>query len=114
MFAPAGTDEEARFLASSGREAFASLRRGMPTTLPPPSREYEKDVVPYGQLPLAEVTSIAMVGSRETVRDGLHAFIEGTAADEIMIVSHIFDHAKRVRSYEIAADLRAELSQAGG
>jgi luciferase family oxidoreductase group 1 len=110
----AGTDEEARFLASSGREAFASLRRGMPTTLPPPSREYEKDVVPYGQRPLAEVTSIAMVGSRETVRDGLHAFIEGTAADEIMIVSHIFDHAKRVRSYEIAADVRAELSQAGG
>jgi hypothetical protein len=48
------------------------------------------------------------------VRDGLHAFIEGTAADEIMIVSHIFDHAKRVRSYEIAADVRAELSQAGG
>jgi alkanesulfonate monooxygenase SsuD/methylene tetrahydromethanopterin reductase-like flavin-dependent oxidoreductase (luciferase family) len=55
-----------------------------------------------------------MVGSRGTVRDGLHAFIEGTAADEIMIVSHIFDHAKRVRSYEIAADVRAELSQAGG
>jgi luciferase family oxidoreductase group 1 len=109
----AETDEEARFLASSGREAFASLRRGMPTTLPPPSREYEKDVVPFGQLPLAEVTSIAMVGSRETVRDGLHAFIEGTAADEIMIVSHIFDHAKRVRSYEIAADVRVELSQAG-
>ena len=97
----AGTDEEARFLASSGREAFASLRRGMPTTLPPPSRAFEKDVVPFGQLPLADVTSIAMVGSPSTVREGLREFVSQTAADEIMIVSHIYDHASRIRSYEL-------------
>ena len=101
----AETDDEARFLASSGREAFASLRRGMPTTLPPPSREFEKDVVPFGQLPLTEATSIAMVGSPATVEQGLRAFISQTAADEIMIVSHIYDHAKRVRSYEITRSL---------
>ena len=79
----APTDEEARFLASSGREAFANLRRGMPTTLPPPSREFEpfdrargeKDVAPFGQLRLAEATSISMVGSPATVREGLRAFI---------------------------------------
>jgi luciferase family oxidoreductase group 1 len=40
----ADTDEEARFLATSGRQAFANLRRGMPTTLPPPNREFEKEV----------------------------------------------------------------------
>ena len=102
----AETDEEARYLASSGREAFASLRRGTPTTLPPPSKAFEKDVVPFGQLPLQEVTSIAMVGSPSTVREGLRTFIARTGADEIMIVSHIYDHASRVRSYEIAADVR--------
>jgi luciferase family oxidoreductase group 1 len=101
----ADTDDEARFLTSSGREAFANLRRGMPTTLPPPSREFEKDVVPFGQLPLTEATSIAMVGSPSTVQQGLREFATQTAADEIMIVSHIYDHAKRVRSYEIAASL---------
>ena len=101
----ADTEEEARFLASSGREAFANLRRGMPTTLPPQSKVFEKDVVPFGQLPLAEVTSIAMVGSPPTVRDGLREFTSQTAADEIMIVSHIYDHEKRVRSYEIASSL---------
>ena len=97
----APTDEEGRFLASSGREAFANLRRGMPTTLPPPSREFEKDVVPFGQLPIEEVTSVSMVGSPATVREGLRQFISRTAADEIMIVSHIYEHAKRLRSYEI-------------
>ena len=101
----AETDDEARFLASSGRQAFANLRRGMPSTLPPPSVEYEKEVVPYGRLPLAEVTSIAMVGSPATVREGIDAFVAQTAADELMVVSHIFDHAARVRSYEILAQL---------
>ena len=33
----------------------------------------------------------------------LRAFIERTGADELMITSQIFDHAARLRSYEIAA-----------
>jgi luciferase family oxidoreductase group 1 len=103
----AGTDDEARFLASSGRQAFASLRRGMPTTLPPPSVEWEKDVVAFGRIPLEEVTSVSMVGSPETVREGLESFIARTKPDEIMIVSHVYDHEARVRSYEIAARLMA-------
>jgi luciferase family oxidoreductase group 1 len=100
----ADTDDEARFLASSGREAFASLRRGVPIQLPPPSREYEKDVRPFGSVPLREVTSIAFVGAPETVRDGLRRFVADTSPDELMVVSHIYDHAARVRSYEILAD----------
>jgi luciferase family oxidoreductase group 1 len=105
----AATDAEARFLASSGREAFASLRRGMPIALPPPSREFEKDVVPFGQIPLTEVTSIAMVGSPSTVADGLRHFVAQTSADELMIVSHIYDHEKRLESYRIAAEARHTL-----
>ena len=40
----AGTDDEARFLASSGRQSFASLRSGHPIRLPPPSKEWERDL----------------------------------------------------------------------
>jgi luciferase family oxidoreductase group 1 len=101
----ADTDAEARFLASSGREAFARLRLGMPIKLPPPSRQFEKDVVPFGQLPIEEVTSIAMVGSPATVEQGLRSFVEMTKADELIIVAHIYDHAARVRSYELVAQL---------
>jgi luciferase family oxidoreductase group 1 len=101
----AESDEEARFLATSGRQAFANLRRGMPSTLPPPNRDFEKDVVPYGRIPLGEMTSVAMVGSPATVREGLEAFVAQTAADELMVVSHIYDHAARVRSYELLAGL---------
>jgi luciferase family oxidoreductase group 1 len=101
----ADTDDEARFLATSGRQAFANLRRGMPSTLPPPSREYEKDVVAYGGVPVEEVTSIAFVGSSVTIRQGLETFVAQTAADEITAVSHIYDHQARVRSYEILASV---------
>ena len=107
----AATDDEARFLASSGREAFASLRRGMPIALPPPSREFEKDVQPYGSLPLHEVTSIAMVGAPATVEAGIRAFLRQTSPDELMVVSHIYDHGARVRSYEIVADIARRLGR---
>ena len=105
----ADTDKEARFLATSGRESFANLRRGMPTTLPPPNREFEKDVVAFGAIPLEEVTSVAMVGSAATVTDGLRRFIALTAPDELIVVSQIFDHAARVRSLEILAAVAPSL-----
>ena len=100
----ADTDAEARFLATSGRESFANLRRGMPTTLPPPNRAFEKDVIPFGTIPLEEMSLIAFVGTRSTVADGLRRFVDATKADELIAVSHIYDHAARVRSLEILAD----------
>ena len=99
----AESDDEARLLATSGRQSFAALRRGMPTTLPPPNRDFEKEVVPFGVIPLEEVQSVSFVGSTRTVGEGLHRFIAETRADELIVVSHIYDHAARVRSYEIAA-----------
>ena len=101
----ADTDDQARFLATSGRQSFASLRRGMPTTLPPPSRDFEREVVPFGVIPLHEVQSISMVGSPDTVRQGLDTFIEQTHPDEIIVAAHIYDHAARLHSYEIVAGL---------
>ena len=108
----AETDEEARFLATSGRQSFANLRRGMPSRLPPPNRAFEKEVVPFGAVALEEVHSIAMVGSASTVLEGCRRFIALTAPDELMVVSHIFDHAARVRSYELTAEIGPQL--AGG
>src|SRR4029453_9884820 len=59
----ADSDDEARFLAPSGRQAFASLRRGMPIALPPPNSEFEKDVVPVDWTRLEEATAISFVGA---------------------------------------------------
>jgi alkanesulfonate monooxygenase SsuD/methylene tetrahydromethanopterin reductase-like flavin-dependent oxidoreductase (luciferase family) len=47
----------------------------------------------------------AIVGSPETVRQGLERLVAETQADEVMVVSNIFEHAARVRSYEILAEV---------
>jgi luciferase family oxidoreductase group 1 len=105
----AETDAEARFLATSGRESFANLRRGMPTPLPPPNPDFEKEVTPFRGIRLEEVQSVTMVGSPATVRDDLRDFITRTQADELIVVSHIYDHRARLRSYDITAQIAAEL-----
>jgi luciferase family oxidoreductase group 1 len=102
----ADTDEEARFLASSGRQAFTSLRAGMPIQLPPPSREWEKDVMPFDAGRLESAPLIAMVGSPDTIQAGMDAFVERMQPDELIVVAHIYDHAARLRSYELVAGLR--------
>ena len=99
----ADTDEEAQLLASSGRQSFASLRAGRPIRLPPPSREWARDSSEGADL--LQRTRVSFVGSPRTVGDQMREFIERTHADELIVVSHIYDHAARLRSYEIAADV---------
>jgi alkanesulfonate monooxygenase SsuD/methylene tetrahydromethanopterin reductase-like flavin-dependent oxidoreductase (luciferase family) len=49
------------------------------------------------------------VGSPDTVRRGLERFIDQTRADELMVASAIYDHAARLRSYELLAAIQAAL-----
>jgi len=42
----------------------------------------------------------------ETIRDQMKEFVHSTKADELIVVSHIYDHAARLRSYELVAGLR--------
>ena len=51
-----------------------------------------------------------MVGSPDAVRAGLKAIIADTGADELMLTAQIYDHAARLRSFEIAADARGRLA----
>ena len=99
----ADTDDEARLLASSGRQAFTSLRAGTPIQLPPPSPEWVKEITPFDVSTLETVPSVSLVGSPATIRAGLDSFVERMQPDELMVVAHIYDHAARLRSYEIVS-----------
>ncbi len=106
----ADTDEEAQVRATSWQQAFVNVRSGRPTRLPPPLPGYREKVGPAEKALLDSVLSCAAIGSPDTVREGLKAFIERTGADELMIASAMFDHAARLRSYEIAAQVRTQLA----
>jgi luciferase family oxidoreductase group 1 len=101
----AETDEEARYLRTSSLQAILRLRSGMPGQLPPPVRDFEASLGPPERAMLAEFTVCSAVGGPETVAAGLLAFAERTGADELMIVTQIYDHAARLRSYELLADV---------
>jgi luciferase family oxidoreductase group 1 len=101
----ADTDAEAHFRATSMQQAFINLRSGRPTKLKPPVEGYLDLLSPPERSMLDGVLSCSAIGSPATVAAQLKAFIERTGADELMVTSQIFDHAARLRSYEITADI---------
>ena len=106
----ADTDEEARFHATSMQRAFVNLRSGRPARLQPPQADYLASLGPHEVALLDQVLSCAAIGSPETVREELADFVTRTGADELMITSQIFDHAARLRSYEITAEVQQVLA----
>lgn len=108
----ADTDEEAELLATSVQQSFVALRRGRPRELPPPREGYARELGPQDRALLDHALSCSFTGSREKVRRGLVEFVERTGADELIVTAQIYDHAARVRSYEILAEVHAELMAA--
>lgn len=99
----AASDEEGRLLATSLMQAFASLRRGEPRRLQPPNAKFEESLTDMERAQLELVLQCSAIGAPQTVKAGIEAFIDRTGADELILASHIFDHAARVRAYEIVA-----------
>jgi len=105
----AQTDAEARLLLTSLEQAFVQLRRGQPVALPPPRPGFEAELTSLDRAGLDEVLGCAAIGAPETVERALSAFIERTHADELIVTSMLFDHAARLRSYELTAELARRL-----
>lgn len=97
----AETDAEAKLLFTSIQQAFANLRLGRPGKMPPPKADLQLDpMVEHGIL---QALSCSVVGGPEKVKAGIADFLARTGADELMVTGSIWDHAKRLRSFEIAA-----------
>lgn len=105
----ADTDDEARRLFTSVQQAFINLRRNKPGLLSPPVDSMEEDWSEFERAGVEHALRYSVVGSPETVRTGIEAFIELTAADEIMVTAQIFEHSARLRSYELLAAVRDAL-----
>ncbi len=99
----AESDDEARFLATSQQMAFADVVRGARSLTRPPTHDIDAYWSPQEKAQASQMLAVSIVGSVETVRRGIAQLVERTAADEIMIVSDLFDPAKRLRSFELIA-----------
>ncbi|WP_448207307.1 LLM class flavin-dependent oxidoreductase [Azospirillum sp. sgz302134] len=110
----AETDAAARRLFTSAQQSFANLVRGTRGQLPPPIDDMESYWSPMEKAQASNMLSCSFVGSPDTIRRELAAFVERTGADEVMVASAIFDHAARLRSYEILAEVVGTMQPAHG
>jgi len=100
----APTGEEARLLATSQQQMHLSLVRGRPGRLPPPIASMEDAWLPHERVSVESMLRASVIGDPASVKEQLQAFIDLTQADEIIINTMIYDHAARLRSYDIVAD----------
>ena len=99
----ADNEAEARLLMSSVQQQFIALRRGTPGPLRPPLEHIEEHFAAVELDGAGHALQEAVLGSEAQISAGLKAFIARTGVNEIMLTGHIFDHQKRLRSFEIAA-----------
>jgi luciferase family oxidoreductase group 1 len=97
--------ETARRLFTSVQQSFTRLQRGHRGQLPPPIDDIEGYWTPAEKEQASARLRRSFVGSPETVRPALDAFVAETGADELIFASAIHDHAARLRSYELLAQL---------
>jgi luciferase family oxidoreductase group 1 len=103
----APADEEAEFLASSTYQRVLGILRGDRRRLLPPVEDFMSQLRPQERAAIGDFLAAAVIGGPHTVREGLAALIQATAADELMLVCDIFDPALRLRSLDIVAEARA-------
>ena len=102
----ADTDQAARRMFTSAQQQFLNLVRGTPGMLPPPVDSMDSLWSPLERAQVDRMTRCSAVGSSATVRECLEAFVEETQANELIVAGHIHDHAARVHSLELVAQLR--------
>ena len=111
----AETDEEAWRLATSQFQSFLNLIRGNPGQLQPPVDDMDSLWTPQEKAAVEAKLGGSIIGSPTRVKENLEKFLEATGVDELMINSMIYDHAARLRSYEIIAEVwrdRADVKSA--
>jgi luciferase family oxidoreductase group 1 len=107
----AETDAEGQRLFTSLQQQFLNLRRGTPGLLPPPAADVAALQREAEWAGVGRSLECSAVGSRQTVRTAIEAFLAETQVDELLITGQIHDHAARLNSFSIAAEICRELAE---
>jgi luciferase family oxidoreductase group 1 len=109
----APTDLEARYLFTSVQQRIIGMVRGTRGLTQPPVDDIDRLWRPNEKAHAERMLACSFVGAPETVRRGLKDFITQTGADELMVTCGVYDHAAKLRSYEmLAKDIGPTLTKA--
>jgi luciferase family oxidoreductase group 1 len=102
----ADEDEQARKLFTSTQRAFIDgIFRRRRTLLPPPIESIEDYWQPHERQQIESMLSCSFIGSPDTVRSGLEAFVAEHEPDELIVATSAYDQGARLRSLELLASL---------
>lgn len=105
----AETDEEAKRLFTSLQQQFLNLIRGNPGKLQPPVDDMKLRWSAAEDAHLQRMVRYSVIGSPETIRQGVIDVIQETGADELIATAQIYDHAARLRSFDIFGEVMKSL-----
>lgn len=103
----ADDDATARRLATTQQMSFVNLFRGARGLSQPPIDDIDLYWSPQEKAQAASMLARSIVGAPDTVRSGIAALVAETGADELMIVSDLYDHQARLHSYDLIAQAAA-------
>ena len=109
----ADTDEEARRHFTSLQQAFINLASRTPGPVPPPIDDINDYGSPFEKAQVDHALAYSAVGAARTVEQILRSIIDEAHPDELIVTGHFYDHAARLRSFEIAAEVRDRLAAPG-
>ena len=107
----AETTEEANYLATTEYQKFLQLIRGGQGKIPAPVIDMDQLWQPHEKHQVTHQLRESIHGDKALVLEKLNSLLERTQADEIIAHSIIFDHEKKLRSYELLAELKSEQMQ---
>lgn len=106
----ADTDVEARRLATTQQMSFIDLFRGARGLSRPPIDNIEHYGSPMEQAQAQQMLKHTIIGGPDAVRIGIDTLVAETDADELIMVTDVFDHAARLRSFQITAECQSAVS----
>ncbi|WP_338418073.1 hypothetical protein [Pseudotamlana carrageenivorans] len=87
-----------------------NLITGKRDYMQPPSEMTEELRSMSNHPSVQQMLKYTFIGSKATVKNKVKAFIEETQIDELIAVSHIYDHQDRIKSYVFFAEIMKELN----
>lgn len=106
----ADTDDEARLQFTCLQQSFVNLHRGQPGKVPAPDAHVASTWSPADRAGIDRALAVSFVGSASTVERELRSFLDETRPDELMVTGLFHDHAARMRSLEITAEVRDRIA----
>lgn len=104
----ADTDDEAEQNFTSLIRMFLGILTGKREPLQPPMEMTDELMMIQHNPAVREMLKYSFVGRKEAVAKQLDKFLQETGVDELMIVSNLYRHEDRVKSYAILSEIMSE------